>query len=150
MVEMLVQHFLYRRAKGRVPLGRPDLFADANPAQLSGTFVPRDKLPELSSSRPGSWKDLRQRLSFNMRKNLRKTYKLLERDGCAFASRVTEGPDGVAPAMTRFFALHAARAEAADMLFHPTYSCSPTCAPSSQTICTARQSEASSGFSSWR
>ena len=54
-----------------------------------------------------------------MRKNLRKTYKLLERDGFAFALRVTEGPDDVAAAMTRFFALHAARAEAADMLFHP-------------------------------
>jgi CelD/BcsL family acetyltransferase involved in cellulose biosynthesis len=32
---------------------------------------------------------------------------------------VTERPDGVAAAMARFLALHAARAEAADMIFHP-------------------------------
>ena len=40
-------------------------------------------------------------------------------DGFAFTLRVTEDPDGVATAMARFFELHAARAEAADMLFHP-------------------------------
>ena len=121
VVETLVEHFLARRGEWDVFrwVGLRH-FADAYRApHLSGTFVPRDELLDYIVELSGRWEDLRQRLSFNMRKNLRKTYKLLERDGFAFTLRVTEGPDGVAPAMARFFALHAARAEAADMLFHP-------------------------------
>ena len=54
-----------------------------------------------------------------MRKNLRKPYEFLERDGFAIALRVTERPDGVGAAMARFLALHAARADAVGMIFHP-------------------------------
>ena len=100
-----------------VGLRRP-VDAYSGPALPYG-FVPRRDLLDYIVELSGRWEDLRQRLSFNMRKNLRKTYKLLERDGFAFALRVTEDPDGAATAMARFFALHAARAEAADMLFHP-------------------------------
>ena len=37
-----------------------------------------------------------------MRKNLRKAYEFLERDGFAITLRVTERPDGVGAAVTRF------------------------------------------------
>ena len=121
VVETLVEHFLDRRGEWDVfrwvGLRRP---ADAySGPPLTCAFVPRRDLLDYIVELSGRWEDLRQRLSFNMRKNLRKTYKLLERDGFAFTLRVTEDPDGTATAMARFFALHAARAEAADMLFHP-------------------------------
>jgi hypothetical protein len=62
-----------------------------------------------------SWETLHRQLSVNMRKNLRKAYQYLERDGLTFALRVTDRREDVAPAIA---ILHAARAEAADMIFH--------------------------------
>ena len=82
-------------------------------------FRSRKNLPDYILDLPGSWEELRLRVSSNMRKNLRKPYELLERGGFITGIRVTERPDGVAPAMERFLALHSARAEAADMISHP-------------------------------
>ena len=121
VVLAMVEHFLARR-------GEWDVFRWAglrHPAETYGTprlpctFVARDKLPDYVVDLPGSFEDLRLQVSSNMRKNLRKAYEFLERDGFAFALRVTERRDGIAAAVDRFLALHAARAEATDMIFHP-------------------------------
>jgi CelD/BcsL family acetyltransferase involved in cellulose biosynthesis len=121
VVEALVEHFLARRAEWDVfrwaGLRHPVDAYGAPPPPCA--FAPRHDLPDYVVELPGSWEHLRLRVSSNMRKNLRKPYELLERDGLAFALRVTERPNDVAAAVTRFLELHAARAEAADMIFHP-------------------------------
>ena len=121
VVEALVEHFLARRREWDVfrwvGLRRP-VDAYSGPP-LPCAFVPRRDLPDYVVELRGSWEDLWLRVSSNMRKNLRKAYEFLERDGFAFTLRVTERPDDVAAAVTRFLKLHAARAEAADMIFHP-------------------------------
>jgi len=122
VVEALAEHLLARR-------GEWDVFRWSGLREAAGTyrgarrmrslFAPKGDLPDYVLDLRGSWEDMRDGLSLNMRKNLRKAYQSLDRDGVAFSLRVTEQPNGVAAALDRFFALHAARAEAADMIFHP-------------------------------
>jgi CelD/BcsL family acetyltransferase involved in cellulose biosynthesis len=121
VVEALVKHFLACCSKWDVfrwaGLHRPvDTYGTP---RLPCAFVARDELPDYVVDLRGSWEDLRLQVSSNMRKNLRKAYEFLERDGFMFRLRVIERPDGVAAAMARFLALHEARAEAADMILHP-------------------------------
>jgi CelD/BcsL family acetyltransferase involved in cellulose biosynthesis len=120
VVEALVEHFLARRAEWDVfrwaGLRQPAFVYDAFRSPFA--FVAQDDVPNFVVDLPKSWEDLRLKVSSNMRKNLRKPYKYLKRDGFAIAVRVTERPDGVAAAWERFLALHAARAEAADMIIH--------------------------------
>ena len=55
-----------------------------------------------------------------MRKNIRKAYEFLERDGHKFVFRVVDQPADVHTAVNRFFTLHVARADATDMNnYHP-------------------------------
>ena len=121
VVQALVRHFLgcsdewdvFRWTGLRQP-------ADAFGALCApGAFMARGDLPDYVIELPERWENLDERLSSNMRKNLRKTYKALERDGVAFSVRVTERGQDVRAAMARFLALHAARAQAEDMIFHP-------------------------------
>ena len=121
VVQALVEHFLARRDEW-------DVFRWAglrHPVDTYGALCPpcafmaREDLPDFVLDLPKSWNDLRLQVSSNMRKNLRKAYEFLERDGFAITLRVTERPDGVGAAMARFLALHAARADAAGMIFHP-------------------------------
>jgi CelD/BcsL family acetyltransferase involved in cellulose biosynthesis len=121
VVEALVQHFLDKR-------GEWDVFRWAGLSLATDTygafrspcaFRARSDVPDFVVDLPKSWEDLRLKVSANMRKNLRKPYEFLKRDGFAIALRVTERPDGVAAALERFLALHAARAEAVGMIFHP-------------------------------
>jgi CelD/BcsL family acetyltransferase involved in cellulose biosynthesis len=86
---------------------------------LDSKFLARGELPDYLVKLTESWEDLRLRVSSNMRKNLRKAYEFLERDRIDFALSVTERPQDVASAFTRFLSLHSARAEAADMIVHP-------------------------------
>jgi CelD/BcsL family acetyltransferase involved in cellulose biosynthesis len=86
---------------------------------LNCEFLMRSELPDYLIELSGSWEDLRLRVSANMRKNLRKAYEFLERDGFDFELRVTERHEDVAAAFARFVTLHAARAQAPDMIFHP-------------------------------
>jgi len=119
-IEALIEHFLARP-------GEWDVFrwsglhhtADAyNVPERSSALMARGELPDYIIELSGSWEDLRKRVSSNMRKNLRKAYELLERDGVEFALRVTERAEDVAAAAARFLALHAARADATDMIYH--------------------------------
>jgi len=120
-VEALAEHFRARR-------GEWDVFRWAglrHPVNAYGAAHPRCALtaraerPDFIVDLPESFEALLEQLSFKMRQNLRRTYKSLERDGVAFSLRVTEQAGGVAAAMERFLALHAARADAAEMIFHP-------------------------------
>ena len=121
VVDTLVEHFLARRSEWDVFrwAGLHHAVDAYSALRLRRACVARGELPDYVVELPGSWEDLRLQVSSNMRKNLRKAYEFLERDGFTFALRVTEQPDGVAAAVTRFVALHSARAEATDMIVHP-------------------------------
>jgi CelD/BcsL family acetyltransferase involved in cellulose biosynthesis len=82
-------------------------------------FIPRYERTDYIIELPRSWDELKARVSANMRKNLRKAYEFLERDGFGFVLRVAERPDDVQAALDRFLTLHAARSEAAGMIDHP-------------------------------
>jgi len=84
-----------------------------------GELIIDCELPDYILSLPESWNKLRSNVSANMRKNIRKAYEHLERDGHIFAFRTIERPEAVATALERFFVLHAARAEVTDMIRHP-------------------------------
>ncbi len=121
VVEALIEHFLARPSEWDVVRWgglRQSAEAYKVPSP-SCALISRGELPDYLIELTGSWEDLRMRVSSNMRKNLRKAYELLERERIAFALRVTERPEDVEAAAARFFTLHAARAEAADMIRHP-------------------------------
>ena len=120
VVEALVEHFLGRRNEW-------DVFRWAglrHPLDTYGTqcprcaFMARDVLLDYIIELPGSWEDLRRRLSSNMRRKVRKAYESLERDAFAFRLRVTENSHGIEAAMHRFLTLHTARAEATGTIVH--------------------------------
>jgi CelD/BcsL family acetyltransferase involved in cellulose biosynthesis len=120
VIKALVEHFLARRhewdvfrwAGLRYPV---DTDCDLRP---QCTFMARESLPDFVLDLPKSWDDLRLQVSSNMRRKLRKAYEALERDAFAFKLRVIERTPEVEAAMHRFLALHAARAQAADILVH--------------------------------
>jgi CelD/BcsL family acetyltransferase involved in cellulose biosynthesis len=121
VVQALVEHFLGRRGEWDVfrwaGLRHPvDTYCPPCPPSA---FMAREDLPDFVLDLPKSWNDLRLQVSSNMRKNLRKPYEFLERDGFAVALRVIERPEDVVTAMPRFLALHSARADAVDMISHP-------------------------------
>jgi len=121
VVEALIEHFLEWRSEWEIfrwdGLRLPAAAFKA--ARPPCAFTPGDERPDFIVDLPESFEALRQRVSSNTRKNLRKAYEFLDRDGIAFSLRVTERQNGVAAALERFLALHTARAEAADMVFHP-------------------------------
>lgn len=121
VIQALIEHFLVRRHEWDVFrwVGlRQSLEAYCAPRTLWG-FTTRESLPDFVLDLPKSWDELRLNVSSNMRKNLRKCYEFLERDGFAVELRVTQRPDGVDGATERFLLLHAARADAVGMISHP-------------------------------
>jgi hypothetical protein len=85
-----------------------------------GALIEDSKLPDYILALPPTWDELRAKVSSNMRKNLRKAYEFLERDGHAFIFRAISRPADVPAALERFFVLHAARADVSDMtIAHP-------------------------------
>jgi CelD/BcsL family acetyltransferase involved in cellulose biosynthesis len=74
---------------------------------------------------PQSWTELRSRLSPNMKEAVRKSYKLLAREGHAFTFHVIDQVGEVPAALDRFLTLHAARAGASKMPRHPNYFAQP-------------------------
>jgi CelD/BcsL family acetyltransferase involved in cellulose biosynthesis len=84
-----------------------------------GEFIERRLVPDYTVELPASWDCLTARVSSNMRKNIRKTYEFLSRDGFEFAVNVVERREEIDAAVQRFLTLHAARSETPDMVYHP-------------------------------
>ena len=60
------------------------------------------------------------RLNGKFKRNIRKRYELLAKDGFAFKFRVNENPDSVGKSLHRFFDLHGLRANSDEMdVKHP-------------------------------
>lgn len=121
VVGALVEYFLARR-------GEWDVFRWAGLRQAVHcyddwrarcSFLARGELPDFVVDLPKTWDELRRQVSANMRKNIRRPYELLVRDGHALKFCVTERPDDVPAAAARFLALHGERAQAAGMITHP-------------------------------
>lgn len=83
------------------------------------------ELPAYILRLPDTWDKLRANVSSNMRKNIRKSYEFLERDGHSLTFRAIAQPKAVPAALERFFILHAARADVAGMIQHPNKFASP-------------------------
>jgi Acetyltransferase (GNAT) domain len=90
-----------------------------------GMFLRRGKTRDYIIDLPDKWDALKARVSSNMRKNLRKPYEFLERDGFRFVLRVVERPEDLQPAVKRFLSLHRARSEVVDMIDHPNKFATP-------------------------
>jgi CelD/BcsL family acetyltransferase involved in cellulose biosynthesis len=118
VIQALIQHFSVRRHEW-------DVFRWAGLRQpfdaycAPQAFMARESLPDFVLDLPKSWNELRLNVSSNMRKNLRKCYEVLDRDGFTIGLRMTQRPDGVEAATERFLTLHAARADAVGMISHP-------------------------------
>jgi CelD/BcsL family acetyltransferase involved in cellulose biosynthesis len=84
-----------------------------------GELIVDGELPDYILALPETWDKLRATVSANMRKNIRKAYEFLERDGHAFTFRAIARPEIMPAALDRFFLLHAARADVTDMIQHP-------------------------------
>lgn len=97
---------------------RDDAWA-CNTLQSRDDFIADRELPDYVLELPDSWVKLRSCISANMRKNVRKAYEFLERDGYSFVFRAVERPKDVQATLDRFFTLHAARAGVTDMINHP-------------------------------
>lgn len=104
-------------------LRQPASWYNAMPNDLR--FVARRNLPDYIVNLPPSWDTLKAHVSSNMRRKIRKSYQLLERDGHDFALRVVERPEDVPAAMDRFLALHVARSDATAMIDHPNKFATP-------------------------
>jgi CelD/BcsL family acetyltransferase involved in cellulose biosynthesis len=79
-----------------------------------GRTIPNYYLPL-----PPSWKELKSRLSRNMKEALRKCYNSLKRGGHEFTFKVVTDPAEIRPALETFYSLHAARSRAAHLPPHP-------------------------------
>jgi CelD/BcsL family acetyltransferase involved in cellulose biosynthesis len=76
-------------------------------------------IPAFYIELPASFEALKTRLSRNTKEALRKCYNSLKRAGHEFEFEVISKPGMVAPALDRFFELHAARADADYNIAHP-------------------------------
>jgi CelD/BcsL family acetyltransferase involved in cellulose biosynthesis len=74
-------------------------------------------LPDYVLPLPATFHNLLAAVSSNMRKNLRKAYQLLDRDGHAFNFRAVGAVDEYHGALERFFRLHSARAQVSEVNF---------------------------------
>jgi CelD/BcsL family acetyltransferase involved in cellulose biosynthesis len=121
VIAALFAHFQHRRGEWDVFRwnGLRHAASIYNAWPLPCSFMARREVADYVVELPENWEALRLRVSSNMRKNLRKAYESLERDGVAFALGVVARPDELPAARDRFLSLHAARSQAADMISHP-------------------------------
>ena len=72
---------------------------------------------------PPSWDALRANLKRNIRESIRHCYNSLKRDGISFEMRIAAAPAEVDAALSRFFELHALRANLTGTVAHPNVFC---------------------------
>jgi CelD/BcsL family acetyltransferase involved in cellulose biosynthesis len=118
VINALTDHFLRHRDEWDVFRwnGLRDAVAEYKSTDTSVDFIARYELADYVIDLPRSWDELKGRVSSNMRKNIRKAYEFLERDGLQYELRVAEAPG---PAIDRFLSLHTARSQAEGMIDHP-------------------------------
>jgi CelD/BcsL family acetyltransferase involved in cellulose biosynthesis len=121
VIHALVQHFRRHRREWDVFRWNGLLHAASEYRAITNgeDFAARYELSDYVVELPCSWDELKARVSSNMRKNLRKAYEFLERDGLQYAVRVAEGAEGIGVAIERFLSLHTARSQAEGMIDHP-------------------------------
>jgi CelD/BcsL family acetyltransferase involved in cellulose biosynthesis len=84
--------------------------ACARGGQLPNYFIPL----------PSTWDEMLSRLNGKFKRNIRKRYELLAKDGFAFKFRVNESADAVRGSLRTFFDLHRLRAKSDEMdVKHP-------------------------------
>jgi CelD/BcsL family acetyltransferase involved in cellulose biosynthesis len=120
MIRALAEYFLQRRSEWDILRwsGLKEASSIYNMLPLRSAFVARGSIPDYVMPTPRNWAELKSRVSSNMRKNLRKAYEFLERDGVAFSCRAIERPEDVEAAIDRFRKLHIARAGVSNMSYH--------------------------------
>jgi len=91
---------------------------DLGPLATSADFEWVGQTADYMLTLSNSWAAFRSALPRNIKESLRKCYNSLKRDGLEFRLQVAETVDSVEPALARFFALHAARAEVDDTVHH--------------------------------
>ena len=121
VLSALLEYFQQRRqeiecSNGMASGARPPIREPLSQYRVSANGATPDYVLNL----PRDWSQLWTAVSDNMRKNVRKAYEFLERDGHRHELRVIERPEDVPAALARFFTLHALRASAAEMTVeHP-------------------------------
>lgn len=78
------------------------------------------QLPNYFIPLPSTWDEMLSRLNGKFKRNIRKRYELLARDGFAFKLRVNENANSVEKSLRTFFDLHQLRANSDEMdVKHP-------------------------------
>ncbi|MBN8226767.1 GNAT family N-acetyltransferase [Corallococcus macrosporus] len=77
-------------------------------------LTPLNEVPAYVLELAPTWEAFKAGRSRNIKESLRKCYNSLKRDGLSFTFQVARTPEEVAPALTAFFQLHQARAQAHD------------------------------------
>src|SRR5262249_27578442 len=85
---------------------------DSHLAYLPPTprLINQETSPNYTLQLPASWEALQGRFRRNLKESLRKCYNSLKRAGLSFELEVAREGKALEDALTRFFALHAARA----------------------------------------
>jgi CelD/BcsL family acetyltransferase involved in cellulose biosynthesis len=99
--------------------GLTDVASAYNTSGQRSALRARDSVADYIVALPGSWDELRLRVSSNMRKNLRKAYESLDHAKLTFELKVVEHANDLDGAIARFHELHRVRADAAGMIRHP-------------------------------
>ncbi len=84
-----------------------------------GRFNESEAVPCYILDLPESWEHLLHKLSANMRKNVRKSYEFLARDGYTMKFSARNCSSDLGGTLDIFYLLHSARAAAGDMILHP-------------------------------
>ena len=99
------------------------LRTSANGKRIHGLDAARDAgglLPNYFIPLPSNWDEMLSRLNGKFKRNIRKRYELLAKDGFTFKFRVNESADCVAKSLSTFFDLHSLRAKSEEMdVKHP-------------------------------
>jgi CelD/BcsL family acetyltransferase involved in cellulose biosynthesis len=78
------------------------------------------QLPNYFIPLPSTWEEMLSRLNGKFKRNIRKRYELLAKDGFTFKFRVNENADSIGKSLHRFFDLHGLRAKSDEMdVKHP-------------------------------
>jgi CelD/BcsL family acetyltransferase involved in cellulose biosynthesis len=108
---------------------------DLGTVAASSDFQWSGETSEFRLRLPDSWEAFRTGLPRNVKESLRKCYNSLKRAGLTYRFEVVSRAQDVAPALERFFELHAARAARTDTVVHPNVFETPESKQFLRTVC---------------